>query len=166
MHIRRAEERDTERVLDLLRQVNEIHQKGRPDIFRLGTKYTADELAAIFADEKRPVFVAVEDVDGVDTVLGYAFCIIEDHTDDNILTDIKTLYIDDLCVDETRRGGGIGSVLFHHVTEYAKEIGCYNVTLNVWCLNPGAMGFYDRLGMRPMKIYMETVISDGENEKS
>ena len=45
--------------------------------------------------------------------------------------DIKTLYIDDLCVDENVRGKSIGKQLFEHVKSYAKEIECYNITLNV-----------------------------------
>ena len=75
-----------------------------------------------------------------------------------ILTDIKTLYIDDLCVDERKRGRHIGKTLYDAVIAFAKEQECYNVTLNVWSLNENAMKFYQSCGMIPQKIGMETLL--------
>ena len=80
------------------------------------------------------------------------------HMNDNILTDIRTLYIDDLCVDETIRGQHIGKALYEHVLAFAKESGCYNVTLNVWSLNDSAMRFYEKCGLKPQKIGMEKIL--------
>lgn len=158
--IRRAETRDIPSVMLLLNEVNELHRQSRPDIFRSGTKYSADELRDIFADEERPVFVAVsaEDDDFGDDVFGYVFLIVE-HQGGGNRAEIKTLYIDDLCVDMARRRLGIGTALFERAVEYAKETGCYNVTLNVWRGNSDALAFYEALGMRPMKICMEKLAS-------
>ena len=70
--IRRAENRDIPRLLELLSQVLEVHAAGRPDIFISGTtKYGPEELEEILKDDGRPVFVST---DGEDRVLGYAFC--------------------------------------------------------------------------------------------
>jgi len=142
-------------VKDLLDQVDLVHHNGRPDIFKIGRKYTDSQLLEIFGDDSRPVFVA-EDGDGF--VLGYCFCILQQAVDDNVLTDIKTLYIDDLCVDETCRGQHVGTALYKHAVDHARCIGCYNVTLNVWEMNPGARAFYDSLGMKPLKTYMEEIL--------
>lgn len=155
MLIRRAEEGDIQRLHELLYQVNLIHHNGRPDLFRYGTrKYNDEELREIIADEMRPILVAVED----DRVAGYAFCMYQQILDDHIRTDIKTLYIDDLCVDEAMRGHHIGSRLYEAVLQMARDTGCYNVTLNVWCLNESAMKFYERCGMKPQKIGMEQIL--------
>ena len=89
---------------------------------------------------------------------GYAFCQFCQHLDDNILTDIKTLYIDDLCVDETIRGQHIGKQLYEAVLDFARENGCYNVTLNVWACNEPAMRFYEACGMKPQKTGMEIIL--------
>jgi ribosomal protein S18 acetylase RimI-like enzyme len=97
-------------------------------------------------------------VDEAEEVLGYAFCVWQQHLNNEILTDIKTLYIDDLCVDETRRGQHIGKRLYEHVLAYAKENKFYNVTLNVWSLNEGAMKFYEACGLKPQKVGMETIL--------
>ena len=156
MNIRRAEEKDMDRINDLLFQVCLVHHKGLPDLFKYGAKkYTDEQLLAIIQDDQRPIFVA-EDSDQV--VQGYVFCIFSQHIDDNILTDIKTLYIDDLCVDETLRGQHIGRQLYEAVLDFARTSGCYNVTLNVWSLNSSAMKFYQSLGLEPQKVGMETIL--------
>ena len=155
MIIRRAVYSDIEEINNLLRQVLEVHHKGRPDLFKGGVKkYNDQQLKEIIDVDNCPVFVAVED----DIVLGYAFCIIKQAVNDNILTDIKTLYIDDLCVDEKCRGMHIGKGLYKFILDYAKGIGCYNVTLNVWALNDSAMKFYESCGLKPQKIGMEKIL--------
>ena len=156
MEIRRAKEQDMDGINDLLQQVCLVHHKGRPDLFKYGAKkYTDDQLRAIIHDDCRPIFTAVDDQGNV---LGYAFCVFQQHFDDNILTDIKTLYIDDLCVDETIRGQHIGKSLYEHALAFAREKGCYNVTLNVWSLNEAAMKFYQACGLKPQKVGMETIL--------
>ena len=154
--VRSAEERDIPSVLRLLEQVNMVHHNGRPDLFKgPATKYTAAQLRGIFRNPKTPVFVCVDEADAVQ---GYIMCMLKQAVHDNILTDIKTLYIDDLCVDETLRGTGVGQALYEHAVAFARESGCYNVTLNVWALNPSALHFYERRGMVPQKIGMEYIL--------
>lgn len=154
--IRRAREQDMKDINRLLVQVNMVHHQGRPDLFRAGKKkYTDEQLRELIHDDSRPIFVAVDDQE---RVLGYAFCIFQQHLDDNILTDILTLYIDDLCVDEAVRGQHIGKSLYEAVLAFARESGCYNVTLNVWALNEGALKFYEKCGLKPQKVGMETIL--------
>ena len=155
MKIRRAEERDIPQIENLLEQVDLVHHKGRPDLFKIGTKYTEEELISIIHDEKKPILVAVNEQD---FVCGYAFCIYQQHINDHILTDVKTLYIDDLCVDEGMRGKRIGKQLYHAAVVLAKESGCYNLTLNVWSCNEGAMRFYEKMGLKPLKVGMEKIL--------
>ncbi len=155
MEIRRAEKRDLEGVHALLGQVLTVHAEGRPDLFRAGTrKYTDEELLGIFADDSRPVFVAVED----GKVLGHAFCELNDFRDSNNMQPILSLYIDDICVDEAARGRHVGTALYQHVIAYARELGCHNVTLNVWECNPGARAFYEAMGMSVQKTCLEQVL--------
>ena len=155
MNFRRAQIKDIPRIHELLAQVDMVHHLGRPDIFKVGNKYNDQQLEEIIADDKRPIFVAADDND---EVLGYAFCIYKQVLNDNILTDIKTLYIDDLCVYENLRGQHIGRQLYEYVKVFAKENGFYNLTLNVWSLNEGAQRFYESVGMVPQKIGMETIL--------
>lgn len=153
--IRRADICDISHISRLLSQVLDIHHNGRPDIFKAGAvKYTPKELEEIISDDTRPVFVA--EIDG--EVGGYAFCQLQQHRNDNILTDIKTLYIDDLCVDETLRGKHIGKALYEYVLDFAKKTGCYNLTLNVWEENSAARKFYENCGLAVQKTVMEKIL--------
>ena len=156
MTVRFACEKDIPQMNSLLYQVERVHQQGRPDLFKEGAKkYTDNELKAMLKDKTKPIFAAVDEND---VMKGYAFCVFQEHKGDNVLTDIKTLYIDDLCVDENCRGQHIGSVLYEAVKKFAKEQGCYNVTLNVWECNPSARKFYEKVGLKPYKTGMEVIL--------
>lgn len=155
MHIRPARETDLKEINKLLYQVCNVHHSGRPDLFKAGAKkYTDEELIKIINDKKTPILAAADEND---KVLGYAFCVFQEHKSGS-MTDIKTLYIDDLCVDEDSRGQHIGKTLYDAVLDFAKENGCYNVTLNVWSCNPGAIKFYEKCGLKPQKIGMEKIL--------
>ncbi len=153
--IRFAQRRDISQIGKLLTQVNLVHYNGRPDIFKKARKYTDEELEAILTDPDRPILVWTDETD---VTRGYAFCVFQQHKNSNLLTDIKTLYIDDLCVDETLRGRHVGSELFEAVKAFAAEQECYNLTLNVWSCNPVALRFYEKCGLLPQKIGMEMIL--------
>ena len=153
--IRRAEETDISYINNLLYQVLQVHHDGRPDIFKANAKkYTDEQLVALIHNDNSPIFVLEHD--GV--VKGYVFCVIQETKNHNILTDKKTLYIDDLCVDESCRGQKIGQKLYEFAENYAKEIGCYNLTLNVWSCNQSAYNFYLKQGLMPQKTNMEKIL--------
>ena len=156
MNIRRAENKDISRLTELLQQVLELHAKIRPDVFIPGTaKYTQDELEGIIKDDMSPIYVAVSDDD---TVLGYAFCQIKEQPFSNNMVHFKSMFIDDLCVDKSRRGQHVGEALFEYVKERARELGCYEVTLNVWAGNESAEHFYEKMGMKTKERQMEYIL--------
>jgi len=157
MEIRFAEIRDIPGMIALLQQVGDVHHRIRPDIFRAGAqKYDEDALKAILADETKPIFVAA---DG-ETVAGYCFCVLKDYRGSGVQTDRVEVYIDDLCVDESRRGSGVATALYRHVTDYAKGLGCAFISLNVWCGNEGAMKFYEKMGLTPRHIMLEMALEE------
>ena len=156
MTVRRAEKKDIPKVLDLLSQVLELHAAIRPDVFIPGTtKYSAEELQTMFADDTKPVWVAA---DGEDEVLGYAFCQIRSQPFSANMIPFRSLFIDDLCVDEAARGRHVGKRLIEFVRNEAARLGCYEVTLNVWEGNDAAMGFYRAMGFRPKETQMEYIV--------
>ncbi len=155
MQIRIAKQTDIADLLRLLRQISQIHHDGRPDLFKSeAEKYSESDLELMLKDRSRPIFVAVRE----QKVIGYIFCILKRPENSSIMTDILTLHIDDLCIDEAARGEGVGTQLMEHAKCFAKECGCYNLTLNVWALNEKGMHFYEKCGLRPQKIGMETVL--------
>lgn len=148
-------------LLRLLVQVNMVHHRGRPDLFKgPTTKYDAAELAALISDPAHRIFVCEEE----NTLLGYAMCELEETKESRLLKPLKTLYIDDICVDETCRHQGIGRLLYERTVQEATVLSCDRITLNVWALNPGAARFYESLGLKPLKTTMEMLLpSSGES---
>ena len=153
--IRFAKTKDISRIGELLEQVNLIHYNGRPDIFKKGKKYTDQQVLELINNPSTPILVYTDDND---FLLGYAFLELIQHKDSNLLTDILTLYIDDLCVDQKVRGQGVGKALYNEVLKFAKEKGCYNVTLNVWSCNQSAYNFYIKQGLVTQKIVLEKIL--------
>ena len=155
MTIRKARLTDIDKLLELLYEVHKIHASKRPDIFkRRKQKYYKKDLEKILENDSTPVWVAEENK----TVVGYIFCIYEEVKDHTSLTDRKTMYIDDLCVDKEYQGKHIGTELYNYAKMMAKSNGCYDITLNVWNLNPDAFKFYEKLGMVPRKVMMEEIL--------
>ncbi len=152
--LRRACPKDIKRIIELLHQVNMVHHVIRPDLFKpYTTKYNEQELLSILDDDSKPIFVYD---DG--EVKGYAFCQLSEVKDNLLLQDNKTLYIDDICVDEQARGQHVGKALYEYVRDYAQSIGCHNITLNVWEGNDPALSFYKNMGMKVQKTTMEIIL--------
>ncbi len=152
--LRKACPRDIKRIIELLHQVNMVHHVIRPDLFKpYTTKYNEQELLSILDDDSKPIFVYD---DG--EVKGYAFCQLSEVKDNLLLQDNKTLYIDDICVDEKARGQHVGKALYEYVRDYAQSIGCHNITLNVWEGNGPALSFYKNMGMKVQKTTMEIIL--------
>ena len=157
MVIRFAKPEDVPEILELLRQVGQVHHKGRPDIFRSDAqKYGPSQVLALLSKADTPIFIAEKD----GKVLGYCFCQMKTYYRDTVINDHTTCYIDDLCVNENCRGQHVGSALYDAVCRYAKEQGCHSITLNVWSCNESAMKFYEKLGLKPQKVGMEAILED------
>ena len=141
--VRKAAKRDIQAIIELLHQVNMVHHVIRPDLFKPNTtKYNEQELEALLEDER-----------------------ITEVKDDKLLQNIKTLYIDDICVDEKARGKHVGTALYEYVRDYAKSIGCNNITLNVWEGNDPALSFYRNMGMKVQKTTMEILLPKAKEKK-
>ncbi|MBY5033734.1 GNAT family N-acetyltransferase [Streptococcus gallolyticus] len=154
--IRRASQTDIPVLIHFLQQILLVHHQVRPDIFKAkGQKFSFEELEKLVLDDQRPIFVYEKE----GQILGHLFCQIKE-ADSNVLELIKTLFIDDLCVDESARGQAIGQKLMDFAKEYAKELSCHNLTLDVWNDNAGAARFYERLGMSAQKTRLEMMLED------
>jgi len=152
--VRKAVKKDIPQIIELLHQVNMVHHVIRPDLFKPNTtKYNEQELAALLDDDSKPIFVYDNG-----EVSGHAFCQITEVKGHPLLQDCKTLYIDDICVDEAARGRHVGKALYEFVRDYARAIGCHNITLNVWEGNDAALCFYRDMGMKVQKTGMEFIL--------
>ncbi len=155
MTIRRAEIKDIPGINNLLAQVLLVHHKGRPDLFKeIGQKYTDEELQELIRKTQDPIFVYE---DG-GKILGHCFCKTIEREERPSSYAYKTLFIDDLCVDEKAGGKHIGKALYDYTRDFAKSNGYYNVTLHAWECNPDAVGFYKHLGLQIQQYTMDEVL--------
>ncbi len=152
--VRLMEEKDIDDVSNLLKQVNLVHHLGRPDLFRKNNKYSKEELKELLKENDYHIFV----YENEGRVVGHAFCITKIQEETPLLNHVKTLYIDDICVDSNQRGKGVATSLFEYVKKYAKDNEYYNITLNVWAFNDSAYKFYEKMGLNPQKITMEEIL--------
>ncbi|WP_279572752.1 GNAT family N-acetyltransferase [Volucribacter amazonae] len=152
--IRLATLADIPALNDLLQDILHVHHQARPDIFNAsGQKFSETELVERLNDPDNPVFV----YELAGQVVGHLFCELSMPTGD-VLKPVKTLFIDDLCVASSARGQKIGEQLYQFAVDYAKQQGCYHLTLDVWADNVRAVQFYERLGMKPQKLRMEKIL--------
>ena len=155
MPIRKAQVSDIPALQELLQQILLVHHQARPDIFKAkGSKFSNEELEKILSQESTPIFVFENESGGI---LCHLFCSINEPVSP-VLNPIKTLFIEDLCVNEKARGQKVGEQLYRFVEDYAREIGCYNLTLNVWNDNVGALDFYERLALQAQETVMEKIL--------
>lgn len=152
MEIRRAISTDAEQIHNLLCDIARLHAEGNPDVFE-GTeaKYGVDEVRAMLKEPSVNVLCASEG----DTVLGYLICKVNLTEADGLKRFRRVLYIDDLCVDGSKRGGGIGRALFEGAKRLASELNCSALDLNVWSFNKNAIAFYEKMGMTESRRHME-----------
>jgi len=145
VQVRKAEKKDISSILSLLDEVNEIHEKARPDIFKRGQKYHEKEVEALLEDKKVHILVAEEE-----TVLGYAILFEEEQKEDELMKERRFLYLDDLCVDKKARGKGVGSLLLREAEKLARSLSYSTITLRVWSFNEKAIAFYQKEGYLPL----------------
>ncbi len=151
--IRKAENKDIEKIISLLKDIAHLHFEGRADIFKDGgAKYSENDLKNIISNEYTPVFVAEYGENGV---IGYIFCQIKHRRETKFMQEYKSLYIDDLCVDKDFRGLGVGKKLFEYAEKITKDNGFDALELNVWNFNESAKKFYEKMGMRVQKSILE-----------
>lgn len=156
MTIRLAQDKDLTEIKNLLFQVNNVHAEGRPDIFiKNARKYKDEEILAQLHDNSKIIFAYTDESD---KLIGYAFCQIHLHENITNMHPIKTLYIDDLCVDENHRRKHIGQSLLQYIEKWAKENAFYNISLYVWECNQNAKAFYEKMGMNVLKTGLEKIL--------
>lgn len=153
--IQLATQQDIPQLLKLLQQICDLHAHLRPDLFAEGkSKYNEPSLQELLQDSTRPIFVYRNET-GI--AVGYIFCAVR-LWQGEALTPQKTLYIDDLCVERQYQRQGIGSALFNYATNYAREINCHSITLNVWNGNDAAIRFYQKMGLSVQRTFLEAIL--------
>lgn len=154
MSVRLAKENELERVNELRRQVNDLHVKGRPDIFKPGfPKELSDHVYTIWSDPRQRIVVCERN--GV--ISGYAVLNHITRPETPFMTERDYLDIDEFCVDAAYRRTGVGTELMQFIRSYAEELGFSRIELNMWEFNADALAFYEEIGFTTYRRYMEWI---------
>lgn len=147
-----AKEEELERVNEIRKMVNDVHVKGRPDIFKGGFEENLrDYIYEIWSAENKDIIVAERD--GV--ICGFACIQIVDKPENPFMNARRYIDVDEFGVDERFRRQGVATELIGFIREDAKRRGIDKVELNMWEFNEGALAFYEAVGFRTYRRYME-----------
>ena len=150
--VRYAKRDELERVNELRRAVSELHANGRPDIFRPGFGGDFSErVYSAFDEEDTDVIAAV--CGG--TVCGFALIHRIDKPESPYMCARKIYHIEEFGVDSDFRRRGVGSALIGFCRSEAARTGFGRISLDVWSFNESALKFYESLGFRTSRSYME-----------
>lgn len=150
--IRYAEKQELAIVNELRSQVNEVHVKGRPDIFRDGfCKEFKDYIYKEWDHEKSDIIVAI----AKDKICGYAIIEYIKKPSSPYTMAKKYCHINEFGIDEKYRRQKIATELFEFIKAQAKEKNFDRIELDMWEFNETALKFYDSVGFCTYRRFME-----------
>lgn len=142
MKIRFCKEGDRAEVNRLLYQSTVIHSAGVPDFFIPLEESINEKIYAEILSADDQVLFCAENEDGV--LCGV--CHLSFHNRSGWV-EMKNVHVENIVVDETCRGQGIGHALMAEAERIAKEWGAVQLNLMCWHFNDGARRLYESLGM-------------------
>jgi len=137
------------RVSHLKKQIHNLHVNGRPDLFRPAVEEEA--LPDFFDVEQTRLILAEENGEAI----GYALIQYVDRKANPYMQERHFVHVEEFCVSENHQHRGIGRMLMDAVRKCAKESGYPRIELDVWAFNEGAKQFYEAVGMKPFRYFME-----------
>ncbi|OUN25895.1 GNAT family N-acetyltransferase [Blautia sp. An81] len=149
MEIRDMESKDYPEIDRLMKELHELHVKGRPDLYtELEHPYSREEFEKIVSNPGIIAILAEEK----SVVIGLCIGTLRKKSG---MVEMKTMYIEDLIVDRNFRGKGIASQLYEEMEERGRNTGAKRLDLMVWEFNSDAKRFYEKQGMRPQRYIYE-----------
>ncbi|MCJ2369063.1 MULTISPECIES: GNAT family N-acetyltransferase [Aeromonas] len=150
LEIRKAREQDIDAILELNRQIGEIHFAQAPQVFCPPSPEERAFLLAAIAAEGRLFCVAEQE----GSVAGFLTARIDINETIPFLSKEPICRIGTLVVDEGHRSRGIGKALIAHCDEWGKAQGASQLRLEVMAFNERAKALYERLGFKMLSQTM------------
>ena len=152
INIRFEKENELARVNELRKQVNDLHVEGKPEIFRAGfNDELRDFIYKIWKDPEQKIVVA--ELNGV--VCGFAVLHHIHRPENPFMRERDFMDVDEFCVDKEYRRQGIATKMISFIRNYTKEKGIKRLELNMWEFNQDALAFYEAIGFKTYRRYME-----------
>lgn len=161
--VRYAKSEELESVNNIRRQVNEVHVKGRPDIFREdGWQFIEPFVYTRFDEETSGIIVAAIE----DEIVGFAVVQYIERPESAYNKERKYFHIEEFGVDKKHRRKGIATAMIDFIKEDAKNRGFKTIELDMWEFNDGALAFYESAGLKTYRRYMESGTDTEEGDRT
>ncbi len=153
--VRYAKREELESVNKIRKQVNEVHVKGRPDLFREdGWQFIEPFVYTRFDEENSGVIVAAIE----DEIVGFAVVQYIVRPESPYNKEQKYFHIEEFGVNEDHRRKGIATAMIDFVKEDARKRSFKKIELDMWEFNQDALAFYESAGLKTFRRYMESYV--------
>ena len=152
MEIRKLIESDYDMVIELYKELDEMHVQGRPDYFVHRDKDKIYPKDAYIHNLSYPVGLELGAFDG-EQLVGVVCATLWEES--GMVKDVKTVCLDNIYVLPTYRRKGVATKLFAEVELWAKEQGAIRLDLWTWDFNKNAIAMYQAMGMTPQRYVFE-----------
>ena len=140
-------------VIDHADTIDELNEK--PEIFKAGfNKELQDHIYTIWKDPEQKIIVA--ESEGM--ICGFAVLHHIHKLETPFMQERDFIDIDEFCVDKKYRRQGIASEMIAFIKAYTKEQGINCMELNMWEFNEDALAFYEAVGFKTYRRYMEMML--------
>ena len=143
---------DRKVVNALAKEVHAMHVAWRPDIYEMVDELYPEER---FLDSIRQRNLYVAKMNSVP--VGYVAVKIRDYDWPGVVRR-RVMLVDEVCVEESCRGQGIGQQMMLEIHALARAFGCTDLQLGVYPQNDAAVAFYQKCGFRIRSIDMQKKI--------
>lgn len=141
--------KDCAEVNRLARQIHQLHVDWRPDIYQMPEELFSEEQFQELIGTRQ---MYVGKLNGI--VVGYAILKIREYNWPAVVYR-RVMVLDQLCVEETLRGHGLGTAMMEDIRALAKAFGCTDMQLGVYPQNDAAVSFYQKCGFMIRSINMQ-----------
>ena len=150
--VRFAEEKDLDIINELRKQVNDIHVEGRPDLFKAGFGAEIRDFAkVIMSGENSDIIVAERN-----GIICGMVCVDYVNKPETPYSKARSFYhVQEIAVDANHRRQGVAKELLEFMIADAKKRKLGKIELDVWEFNDSAIEFYQAVGFRQTRRWME-----------
>lgn len=157
--IRQATQDDIEKINILRKQVNDLHIKGEPNIFKPGFSVEMQEYAKQFVGSDQKILLVCEDEK---IIRGYAMVSFVIKPETPYRYELKFAEIEEIGVDQNCQNKGYGKQLMNSIINLAKQKGFFQIELNMFTFNQNADKFYEKMGFETYRKHLRLNLNKGE----
>ena len=152
MEIRKLVASDYDVVVELYKELDEMHVLARPDYFVHRDKDKVYPKDAFLQNLSDPDVLQMGVFDN-EQLVGVVRATLWEES--GMVKDVKTVCLDNIYVLPSHRRSGVATKLFAEVELWAKEKGAVRLDLYTWDFNKNAIAMYQAMGMTPQQYVFE-----------